>query len=181
MRKKIKHFTGILIVMFFVLFITEHILFVSLAKSAIKYITALDIQMNSVSVNPFKTRMTIRGLKIFNPLGFKEPMLAHIPLVMIDIHPKSFIEKGAFFNRIIVHIKQLNIIRNKDDIVNLSKMKILTPREKQKNKTPFAIDHYAINIEKVKYVDYTKEEKDRVREIDINVEEEYKNVKNQAL
>lgn len=177
MKKKTKYVITTLALLAMSIFIFEHAVLASFAKAALKHVIALDAQMNRVIFNPIKACITIRGFKIFNPPGFKERILANVPLITMDFKAKTFFEEGAFFDSIHVHIKELNIIRTKDNVVNLAQMKALTPQKDPAKSLSFLADKYILEIEKVKYIDYTKDEKDRVKEIDLNIKEEYTNVK----
>jgi methyl-accepting chemotaxis protein len=167
----------IFVILLVSLFVFEHAVLVAFAKNGLKYLVDLDTHMNRIIVDPLRTTVTIRGLKIYNPPGFKDKILANVPLIVIDFNPRTIFEEGVFFNKIDVDIKELNIIRNKDNVVNLSQVKALTPQEKPKKVLPFNLARYEIEIEKVRYINYMKEDPERVKEIDLNLKEEYKDVK----
>ena len=176
MRKKTKNFIIALILLVISFFAMKHIVLVSVAKNLVKHFLALEIHMNSVSLNPVNGSITVKGLKIYNPRGFKDRVLGYVPLVVLDFKPKTLLEKGTFFDSIVIHVKELNIIRNEDDVVNLSQVRALTPQEKAKEVPPFLVDSYVVEVGKVRCIDYTKEE-EREKEIILDIKEEYKNLK----
>jgi len=178
MRKKTKNFIIALILLVISFFAVKHMVLVSVAKNLVKHFLALEIHMNSVSLNPVNGSIIVKGLKIYNPRGFKDRVLGYVPLVVLDFKPKTLLEKGTFFDSIVIHVKELNIIRNEDDVVNLSRVKALTPQEKAKEIPPFLVDSYVVEVGKVRYIDYTKEEEEeREKEIALDIKEEYKNLK----
>jgi len=154
----------------------EYIILVSVARNGLKYVVDLQTHMKKIAVQPARGSLTIKGLKIYNPSGYKVKVLADVSRILMDFKLKTLLEPGAFLDRIEIHIEEINIIRDKDGVVNLSKMKALTPQEKPEKKKPFLADKYVIRIGKVYYIDRTLEEDKQIREIDLNVEEEYKNV-----
>lgn len=178
MRKQRKYIIIAIIVILVSFFILEHAVLVSVTKTIFQYAVSLETHMNRIILNPFKGSITVRGLKIFNSKHFKDRLLASIPLIKMDFNAKTLFEKGIFYDTIVIHIKELNIIRNEDDIVNLAEVKALTPQKKPKEPVPFNADSCIIEIDKVRYIDYTKEDEDRIREIDLNIKEEYKGLKN---
>jgi len=178
MKKRIKIIIATLTMIVISFIIIERVVFVSIAKDAIRYIVKLETHMDSVKLNPIKGCLTINGFRIFNPREYKDRILAKVPKIIVDIKPETLFKKGTYIDRIVIHISQINIIRDKDGIVNLSQMKALTPKEESEQKEPFLVDRYTVEVEKVRYIDYTKEEDDRVRDIDLNIKEEYKGVKN---
>jgi len=174
-KLKIKKIFISVFIILFCFFVFEHVLLVAVAKNGLKHVLDLNTHMNRIMVDPFKTKVTIRGLKIFNPPQFKDKILANVPLIIMDFKTKTLFQEGAFFKKIVVKIKELNIVKNKDNVVNLSKIKALTPQKKTEKAKPFELDRYVIEIDKVKYIDYTKEEKS-VKEIVLDMKEEYKNL-----
>ena len=182
MSKRLKYvgiIVAIIVVALLILYLAfEHLILPTIVRAAIKYVTDLDIHMNRIALDPFEHRVTIKGFKIFNPEGFKPRVLASAPLLIIDFKKKTFFEKGAFLDAIVIHLEEFNIVRNKEDVVNLSKLKALTPQEKPKEKDPFLVDSCIIKIEKVRYTDYTKDEEGLEKVVDLEVEEEYKKMKN---
>lgn len=177
MKKKIKLIGIILLAVLVVYFVFEHILLVDFAKTLIKYTVDLKTHMNRVTLNPFKGRITIKGLKIFNPPEFKDQIIAKIPTVVINFNKKTLFEEGTFLDRIIIHLKELNIIRNKEDVVNLSKVKALTPQEKSNNNGPFSVSSCIIEIGEVNYIDYTKNEEGEKETFVIEEKEEYNKIR----
>ncbi|MFC1590267.1 hypothetical protein ACFL42_02095, partial [Candidatus Omnitrophota bacterium] len=83
----------------------------------------------------------------------------------------------SFFDKIIVRIKEINIIKNKDGLTNISQMKAFAPQDMPKEDIPFLVDKYSVEIKKAKHIDYTQGEEPIIKEIDLNIQEEYTNVK----
>lgn len=177
MKKHAKHILFAVSAALVLFFLIEHVVLVNITENAIKYLIKLDTHMNRVIVNPFLGSVTIRGFKIYNPQGFKEKILAAAPLVNIDFSPKTIFKKGVYFDKIEVYIKEINVIKQKDGMTNIGKMQAFTPKEEPKGKEPFLTDRYVVGIEKINFTDYTEEEP-VTKEIDLNIREEYKNVKN---
>ena len=146
MKHKIKTIITILVIIIIFLFLLERIIFVSIAKNAIRYLVKLETHIDRVRLNPMKGCVTINGFRIFNPTTYKDRILAKAPRITVDIKPRTLFEKGIYIDHIVIHISEINIIRNKDGIVNLSQMKALTPRKKPKQKEPFIVDRYTVEI-----------------------------------
>jgi len=168
---------AVIIVIFLIVFFAfEHIVLVAIAKNGIKRVVDLKTHMSKIAVQPLKGILTVKGMEIYNPPGYQIRSIAEISRVLLDFKIETFFEPGAFFDKIEVNIEKINIIKNKDGVVNLSKMSALTPRENG-SPPPFRVDKYHIKIGKIYYTDRTREEKDQVREIELGVDEEYKNLK----
>lgn len=159
------------------LFTLEHIILVYVAKKGLGNTLDLKTRITKISVQPIKVSMEIRGLTVYNPKGYGKKALAYVPYILMDFKPQTFYQEGVFLDKIEIHIKEINIVRNKDGQVNLSEIKALTPQEKKPQASPFLADKYVIKVDKVNYIDKTQEESKQLREIPIDVEEEYKGVK----
>ncbi|MDP8258207.1 MAG: hypothetical protein P9L90_02110 [Candidatus Aadella gelida] len=131
--------------------------------------------MKKIALRPFEGSMAIKGFKIFNPSGYKEKILADVSLVLLDFKIKTLFEPGAYFDKIELHIDKLNLIRDKEGTINIARMEGFgSPKEKSEK--PFLADKYIIEIEKVYYIDRTKEVGKQIKEIDINERWEFDNV-----
>ena len=182
MLKKLKSIgiiVGIVVVLVLVGYLSfEHIILPTLARASMGIITDLDIRTGRIVLDPFEHRITIKNAKILNPKGFKDRVLISAPSIVMDFKKKTFEEEGAFLDKIVIHIEEVTIVRNKDDVINLSKIKALTPQEQPKEKDPFAVDSCLIKIDTVRYIDYTKDENGQEKVFEINDSEEYKKIRN---
>jgi hypothetical protein len=181
MRKKIKWASIVaisIVIILLLLYVTfEYVVLPTIARLAVGTLTDLDVRTGRIVLDPFKHRITISGTKILNPKGFKDRVLAFVPLLVMDFKKKTFQEKGAFLDKIVIHIEEFTIVRDEDNIVNLSKIKALTPLEEPKENGLFAVDSCLIEIEKVRYVDYTQDENGQEKIFEINDSEEYKKIR----
>jgi ElaB/YqjD/DUF883 family membrane-anchored ribosome-binding protein len=178
MKKKIGYIFVVFVLVLIGFFVIEHAILVSITKTALRYVVRMDTHMNRVSLNPVTGCITVRGFKIYNPPGFKERVLADVPLITMDFKAKTLLENGIFFDNITVNIKEINVIKNKENQTNVSQMKAFSPAEKPKEKLPFLADRYDVQIEKIKVIDYTQGDEAVTKEVDLNIQESYKKVKN---
>ncbi|MFQ5952112.1 MAG: hypothetical protein ACE5JK_01745 [Candidatus Omnitrophota bacterium] len=178
MKKEIKFAAVFIIFLLVFLFSINHLFLVNLSRDAARRFLGLETRIKSIELNPFDGIITVKDLQILNPPPFKDPvLLAHVPLVVVDFNPRTIKENGVFLDKIAIHVKELNIVRNKDGIVNLSKVTALTPQEKPKVKSLFDVKRLVIEIGNVKYIDHTKEGEEKVKVIEIGLKEEYKDLK----
>lgn len=177
MKKLFGTITVISLIAMTVFFHFEHMVLIPVAKIGVKYMLDLDMHMDSITISVSEYKVTVKGLKVFNPPEFADAdkILMDIPVLVIDFKKKTFRETGAFFDAIMLHIKEINIVRDCQNIVNLTKIRALTPMSEGSAAEPFRVDCYDIKIDKVNYIDYTKT-KNRIREIVLNVSETYKNI-----
>ncbi len=176
MKKTVKVVLISVIVITIILLSLESVILVSVARNGLKHIFDVRTHMKKIALRPLKGSMAIKGFEIFNPPGYKEKTLASISLVLLDFKPKTLFEPGAYFDRIEIKVDKLNIIRGEDGVINLTQMKAFaSPQEKSEK--PFLADKYIVEIEKVYYIDRTKEEDKQIREINLNKRWEYDDVR----
>lgn len=175
MRRSLKISLVSAIAVIVILISFENVILVSVAKNGIKHIMKVRTNMTKIAVRPLAASVAIKGFKIFNPEGYKEKILADISLVLLDFKFKTLFEPGAYFDKIEIHIDKMNVIRDKNGVINLSQMKaFISPQLKEKK--PFWADKYIVEIEKVYFVDRTKPEENQIREINMNKKWEYNDV-----
>jgi hypothetical protein len=177
MKRRIKHTLFTILLLVALLFVIEHAVLVVITRSIIRYVVSMDTNMKRVILNPICGCITVSGLKIFNPPNFDEKILADIPLIKIDFKARTLFEEGNFFDKILLHIKEINVIKNKEGLTNISQMKAFTPKDKPKENGPFLAEKYIVEIEKAKKIDYSQGKEPVIKEVELNINEEYKNVK----
>jgi len=186
-RKKrgVKTFLKILLIVVLSFYALEYYALVTFFEKALKEIISLNLDIGRIRINPYRVSIKMWDLKIFNPEGFGNKVLVDVPFLIMDMKAKTFFQRGIFFNEIHIKIKEVGIIKDKNNVINLSRLKILAPPDgkikkpvKTKRKgSPFLIDRYVIEIDNIRYIDYSKEDGADEKLININVKEEYKNVK----
>jgi hypothetical protein len=175
MKKPVKIILGVVLAVVVILLSFESIILVSVAKNGINHIMKVRTHMTKISIRPIRGSLAIKGFKIFNPKGYKKKTLANVSLVLLDFKLKTLFEPGAYFDRIEIHVDELNIIRDKNGVINITQMKVFMSPEIKERK-PFLADKYIVVIERVYYIDRTKEEPEQVREIELNKRWEFENV-----
>ena len=151
--------------------------------SGIKALTGLDIRMQGVTVGITKTLVGINDLQVFNPVGFREKIMADLPEVYIDYDLLALLRKKVHIEELRINLKELTIIKSQEGQLNLnsltgakeSKDQKPAPKAKKKKKPQFSIDNLELKIAKVVYKDYSSAEP-KIVELNLHINKRFENV-----
>lgn len=181
--KKI-HFVLTLAIAVFMLFLLKDIIIKASIESAVSYKTGLRIKIGELKTNFSKGFISIKDMFILNPKGFDDRIMAELPEVYIDYDLSAILKRKIHLKNIKINLKELMIVKEKDDRKNLDHIKSLkkkgTERQKEKDSgsQSLQIDNLYLKMGKVIYKDYSAGEKPMITEFDININARYKNLKN---
>jgi hypothetical protein len=122
--------------------------------------------------------ISISNLKIYNPPGFKDRVLADIPEVYVDFDLPAFFKKQVHLRKIKLEIKELNVILNEQGKLNVNSLALLMPKPGTGKPPEVKIDELALKINKVSYKGYFPVAGVKSREFDPNIDETLHNVTN---
>ncbi|HOW36310.1 MAG TPA: hypothetical protein PL155_07850 [Candidatus Omnitrophota bacterium] len=105
----------------------------------------VDIQLPAVS---------IMDLKIYNPAGFKDRLLADIPLVSADFDFPAFFRNKVHLKKLALDIKEMDVILNEQGKLNVNSLALLMPKPGTGKPPEVNIDEFSIKIGKVVYRGY---------------------------
>jgi hypothetical protein len=165
-----KIFLGILLALLLITglvfyYVAEKNLFVKkLLIEKSENLLGLKIEIADLDVSPFATHLRIEGLKISNPEGFPEKEMAYIPSLIMVCDPIKYMrEKKMHYYLIDLNVDYVNIIKNKDGLVNLKEIKPFKnreekPKEKDKNKPGnYYVEIFRLNLGDIYYIQHTPE------------------------
>ena len=73
-----------------------------LAKTAVPQITGTDFELEHLSLNPYTGRFEMRGFKLGNPKGYKEPVAVSLSNVVFDVAMSTLSDKY-------IHIEEITV------------------------------------------------------------------------
>ncbi|MFC1675093.1 hypothetical protein ACFL1K_04340 [Candidatus Omnitrophota bacterium] len=149
-----------------------------IAKNAltagVKAFTGLEAKVEGVSVGIFNTLVGIKGLKIMNPEGFADKLMADIPEVFVDYDLGAFLKQKVHLEELRLNFKELVIVRGPDGRLNINALTPLLPK-KQEKEAELRIDRFNLKIGKVAFKFYLAG-KEESFQFDLNVEENYQDI-----
>ena len=174
--KKLGGLLVILIILVVGLTLTKNIMARTGIVTGVKAITGLEMQLDSVNVGVLKPVLGLNGLKILNPSGFDERVMADFPEIFAHYDLGGFLKGKVHFEELRINLAELIVVKNKNNQVNINSLKSLMPPKGGGGKPPeIRIDALNLKIGKVIYK-YFVLGKEQLREFNINMDENFKDI-----
>jgi uncharacterized protein involved in outer membrane biogenesis len=189
-KKGLKN-AGIIFLIGIVVLILGKNFFIKVAvETGTRAVTGLKLDIGSLKVGMFDTKIDIKDIKLYNPKGFKDPVMVHFPEIYVDYSVLPLLKGKVHVSEIRFHMKEFLVVKNENGEVNLDTLKAIAenkssseekPKEsKKKSKQPdIQIDKMNLKVEKVVLKDYTgKKSEPDIKDFNINLDEEYLDIDN---
>lgn len=148
-------------------------------------VTGAKLEMRSLEVGLFRSRVHAQGVKLHNPKGFPEKIMADLPELYVDYDLPAFFTGKTHLRELRVHLKEFIVVKDAQGRVNLESLKpVQKAKEEGKEKKPkpetkpgaFRIDDLHLKVGKVIYKDYSGGGAPRIEEFPVNLDEHHQNV-----
>ena len=169
-----------------VLVLARNVVIKSAVSAGVKAVTGLTLEIERLNIGFPKTLIDIGGLKLNNPSGFKDRVMVSVPEVYVDYSLGAFLKKKINLSEVRLNIEEFLVVRNEDGKLNLDALKPVQSAKKEKDTTvkkekgdlpQISIDKLSLKIGKVVYKDYSQKGTPKQREFKVNINEEYRNIK----
>lgn len=156
-------------------------------SGGVKAITGLKLELQNMDVGFLRTAVGIKGLRLFNPRGFSDPMMAEIPELRVDYDLPAFFRGKVHLEEVKLYLKEFTVVKNEKGELNLDSLKTVqaakeekkAPSAKKRGKAPeIQIDVLDLQVGKVIYKDYSAGTPPKVTEFNINLHERHENITN---
>jgi len=178
--KKVIKIVAVVLVLVIVMSFAKNIMAGAIVSAGVKAITGLKLEIKNMNVGVLRTLIGVRGLKLFNPPGFKDSLMADVPELYVNYDLGAFFKKKVHLNELKLNLKELIVVKNKKGELNLNSLKVVKKKKetagKDAKKTHFQIDALELKIGRVIYKDYSTGGAPKVREFNVDVEERYENI-----
>ncbi|MFC1631501.1 hypothetical protein ACFL2I_03000 [Candidatus Omnitrophota bacterium] len=183
MQKKVRMITIILVVLA-VLAFGKNIIAKTTVSAGVRAITGLKLSMRSFNVGIIRTLIGIKGLKLHNPPGFKDKLMADMPEIFVDYNLGAFLKGKVHLNEVRLNLREVTVVKNEKGELNLDALKTVqtqkegrNARKKEKGKArEIQLDNLELKIGKVIYKDYSRGSPPAVKEFNLNLNEKYTNI-----
>jgi uncharacterized protein involved in outer membrane biogenesis len=141
-------------------------------EQGIRAATGLKLTIGNFDIGLFKPVISIKDLKLYNPEGYQDPLMANVPEIYCEYKPMDILKGQIALKALRLTLQELAVINNQAGQTNVNALKALQPKG---NGPPlkFSIDDFTLNIGKVTFKD------DRLsisKEFDLNLAEHYTNI-----
>ncbi len=181
MKKILISLAVLLVIIIVVIFAGKNIIAKTAVTKGVEIVTGLQMDIGSMSVGIQETNIGINSMRLHNPSGYPENIMMNIPEIFIDYDLAAFLKRKAHLEEIRINLKEFTVIKNKDGELNINSLKVAKeekePQEaEEKKKTEIKIDLLDLKIGKVAYKDFSKGDKLKVIEYNVNLHEQFHNI-----
>ncbi|MBN1872326.1 MAG: hypothetical protein JW800_07115 [Candidatus Omnitrophica bacterium] len=182
--KKLVSVLVVVLLVVFALSLTKDFFIKTAVEKGTNVITGLKLKVSNFNVGIIRSLVNIRGLRLYNPAGFKDAVMLDMPVIYVDYDLVSVIKGIIHLEEMRIDMKEFTVVKNEKGELNLDSLKaIKTQREankqpaKEGGKAPaIKIDNLQLKIGKVIYKDYSGGPSPSVKEFNININERYTNI-----
>ncbi len=180
-----------IVVLAVALFAAKGVIAKMAVSAGVKSVTGLRLEIRSLQVGVFKGRVHAQGMKLHNPLGFPDPVMADLPELYVDCNLPAFFTGKTHLRELRVELRELTVVKDAQGRLNLDSLRAVKKAKKEqdkpaKEKKPgarpgsFQIDQLELKVGKVVYKDYSAGGAPSVREFNVNLHERHSNVNDPA-
>jgi hypothetical protein len=186
MKKPITVLVGILAILIVLSVVKNAVIKVSVEKG-VEFATGLKLNMRSLNIGIIKTLVGIKSLTILNPKGYPDRTMLDMPEIYVDYNLPSVFKGKIHLEEMRIDLKEFMVVKNEAGELNLDSLKVVKAQKEgkaeEKKKTRgqapgIRIDSLDLKIGKVVYKDYSKGGEPVVKEINVNINERYKDIDN---
>lgn len=143
---------------------------------AVRAISGLGVEMKGMEVGVLAPVVSMRGLKILNPQGFSDRVMADFPELTIRYDLADFLKGKVHLPEMRVHLNELIVEKNQANEVNIKSLQSFVPKGGGDQPPPkVQIDLLGLKIAKVIFKDHTLG-KQNVREFNVNIDDTFKDI-----
>lgn len=137
-------------------------------------VTGFPLEIGSVNVGVFTSRLDVRDLKLMNPPEFEDKQFVEMPRLYVDYQFGSMLRATPHINEMLVDIKHLSLIKNAKGESNAMKLKGMVSSDKP-SATKYQVDKLRVHVGSVTIKDYSRA-KPTERTLHLNVDATYNNI-----
>ena len=179
--KKILIGSLVLILILFILVIAARNFIVqTLVTKGIEALAGVKVEMQKINIGLISPTVEISSLKVYNPSGFANRLMADIPLIYVDYDLGGFLKNRVHLNKIKIEIRELSVVLNEQGKLNFNSLAMLMPKPGGNKPPEVNIDELYLKIGKVGYKGYFSVIGAKEMEFNPNIEETFKDVTNPA-
>jgi len=147
-------------------------------------ITGLRLTTSGFNVGILKSIVNIKGLKLYNPKGFTDPVMVDMPEIYVDYDLPAILSGTTHLKEVRLNLAEFLVVKNKDGRLNLDSLKAVAAQKQGKTAQDASgkpmkikIDLLKLKIGKAVYKDYSGATPS-VKEFNINIDDTYTNIDN---
>lgn len=187
MKKILTPIIAIIIAIILVFAIGKNLILKAAIEGGVKAATGVHLTLGSINLDIFKTSLQIKDMRLYNPKGYSDKIMCEIPEIFIQPVLGDILKGNIHIKKMTLNLKQLTVEKNADGQTNVNSLKPMKekgeekakPAEKKKEGGPapkFLIEELNLIVGKVTYKDFTATPSPSIKEYDVDLNENYKNI-----
>ena len=156
-----------------ILFLARNFIARKAVEVGVTKITGFPLQIGSVNVGLFSSKVDVHDLRLMNPADFEDKLFVDMPQLYVDYQLASMLKKAPHINDMLVNIKQLVIVKNNKGESNAKKLKGIV--SSGDSSTKYSIDKLRIHVGTVTIKDFSHA-KPSEHSINLNIDATYNNI-----
>ncbi len=179
MSPKAIRIIAIILAVFVVLSFAKNTIAKISVEQGVHLVTGLKMGIRGFNIGLLRTNVDIKGIRLYNPRGFKDKLMMDMPEVYVDYDLPAIIKGTIHIPEMRLDMKEFVVVKNADGALNLDSLNVVQQEktgEKEGEMPKMQIDSLQLKIGKVVYKDYSAGGKPSVQEFNININETYKNI-----
>ena len=153
-------------------------------EKGVSGVTGLKLSMSEINVGIIKTLVDIKGLRLYNPAGFKDKIMLDMPEIYVDYDLPAVFRGKIHLKEMRINMKEFVVEKNTKGELNLDSLKMMETGEKkkpapepaEKKGMALQIDTLSLKVGKVLYKDYSQGSPPQVKEFAVGIDETYQNI-----
>ena len=174
MKKFLLVIAVVLVVVILALVFGRNIIARTVVINGIKQVCGLKVDITKVDIS--LPKVSVQGLRVYNPSGFSGEILADIPEVALDIDLAGVFKNKIHLKELKLDVREMNVVLNDQGDMNVNSLAILLPKEGGGTPPEVRIDMLSVKIGKVMYKSSLPGAGTNVGEFNLNIDETFHDV-----
>jgi hypothetical protein len=142
----------------------------------IKAATGLSVDIKDINIGLASPGILVSGLKIYNPEGFTDNLLADIPELSVNLDLPGLFTGRVHLRKLLIDIKELDVIMSENGKLNVNSLALLMPKPGGGKPPEVKIDELQLKIGKVSSKGYLPLVGGMAQELNVGIDETFHNV-----
>jgi hypothetical protein len=175
MKKLLAMIFAALVLLVVVLFFARNFIARESVEYGAKKLTGFPLEIGSVNVGVFSSKVDVHDLKLMNPPEYQEKMFVDMPELYVDYRLRSMLSGAPHINDMLINIKQLVIVKTAKGESNAMKLKGVVSGGSPKSSAKYQVDQLRVQIGTVTIKDYSHARPSE-RTLTLNLHRTYNNI-----
>jgi len=156
-----------------------------IVERGVQGVTGLHLKIEELRVGLLETKIDIRGLRLYNPGGFKDKVMLDMPEIYVHYDLPAVFRGVIHFKDMKISMKEFTVEKNARGDLNLNSLKMVSEGDDAKaqpaeaKKAPgmkLQIDTLELKVGKVMYKDYSQGGAPKVQEFDVDIDQTFSDI-----